>query len=34
MTSAEGRLELTWANKRLRLFAHEGASYVWVSPAD
>src|SRR4051812_13414120 len=30
----EGRLELTWANKRLRLLAHEDGTYEWVAPAD
>jgi len=34
MTSYEGRLELTWTNKDLRLLAHEDGSYEWVSPAD
>ena len=29
-----GRLELTWTNKHLRLLAHEGGSYEWVSPSD
>lgn len=31
---AEGRLELTWTNKALRLLAHEDGTYEWVSPAD
>jgi hypothetical protein len=26
----EGRLELTWTNKSLRLLAHEDGSYEWV----
>jgi adenine-specific DNA-methyltransferase len=30
----DGRLELTWTNKHLRLLAHEDGSYEWVSPAD
>jgi adenine-specific DNA-methyltransferase len=30
----EGRLELTWTNKQLRLLAHEDGSYEWVPPAD
>ncbi len=30
----EGRLELTWTNKPLRLLAHEDGSYEWVSPSD
>jgi adenine-specific DNA-methyltransferase len=30
----EGRLELTWTNKELRLLAHEDGSYEWVPPAD
>lgn len=30
----EGRLELTWTNKHLRLLAHDDGSYEWVSPAD
>lgn len=30
----EGRLELTWTNKHLRLLAHEDGSYEWVNPAD
>src|SRR5437764_798569 len=28
----EGRLELTWTNKRLRLLAHDDGSYEWVNP--
>lgn len=34
MPKYEGRLELTWTNKQLRLLAHEDGSYEWVSPAD
>jgi adenine-specific DNA-methyltransferase len=30
----EGRLELTWANKHLRLLAHENGEYEWVDRAD
>jgi len=30
----EGRLELTWTNKPLRLLAHEDGAYEWVSPSD
>ncbi|MEY2424363.1 MAG: adenine-specific DNA-methyltransferase [Acidimicrobiaceae bacterium] len=30
----DGRLELTWTNKRLRLLAHEDGSYEWVNPTD
>jgi adenine-specific DNA-methyltransferase len=30
----EGRLELTWTNKRLRLLAHEDGSYEWLEPSD
>jgi adenine-specific DNA-methyltransferase len=30
----EGRLELTWTNKPLRLLAHEDGSYEWLEPAD
>lgn len=30
----EGRLELTWTNKHLRLLAHDNGSYEWVSAAD
>jgi len=30
----EGRLELTWTNKSLRLLAHEDGAYEWVSPSD
>jgi adenine-specific DNA-methyltransferase len=32
--SYEGRLELTWTNKQLRLLAHEDGSYEWLSPSD
>jgi adenine-specific DNA-methyltransferase len=34
VTSYEGRLELTWTNKQLRLLAHEDGSYEWVTPSD
>jgi adenine-specific DNA-methyltransferase len=34
MPKYEGRLELTWTNKHLRLLAHEDGSYEWVSPSD
>lgn len=34
MTTYDGRLELTWTNKHLRLLAHEDGSYEWVSPSD
>jgi DNA modification methylase len=34
MPSYEGRLELTWTNKHLRLLAHEDGSYEWVDPSD
>ena len=34
MSSYQGRLELTWTNKPLRLLAHEDGRYEWVSPAD
>ena len=30
----DGRLELTWTNKHLRLLAHEEGSYEWVTPSD
>jgi len=29
-----GRLELTWTNKHLRLLAHEDGSYEWLPPSD
>lgn len=29
-----GRLELTWANKHLRLISDPGGGYEWVDPAD
>ena len=32
MGSFEGRLELTWTNKPLRLLAQEDGSYEWVRP--
>lgn len=34
MPTYEGRLELTWTNKPLRLLAHEDGSYEWLSPSD
>lgn len=34
MTSYDGRLELTWTNKHLRLLAHEDGRYEWVPPSD
>lgn len=34
MANYEGRLELTWTNKHLRLLAHEDGSYEWVNPSD
>jgi len=34
VTSYQGRLELTWTNKQLRLLAHEDGSYEWVPPSD
>lgn len=34
MADPEGRLELTWANKHLRLLADEEDNYEWVDPAD
>ena len=34
MPAYDGRLELTWTNKHLRLLAHEDGSYEWVSPSD
>ncbi len=30
----EGRLELTWTNKHLRLLAHDDGSYEWTEPSD
>lgn len=30
----QGRLELTWTNKHLRLLAHEDGSYEWTQPSD
>jgi adenine-specific DNA-methyltransferase len=30
----EGRLELTWTNKDLRLLAEEDGSYEWIPPTD
>ncbi len=34
MPTYDGRLELTWTNKHLRLLAHEDGSYEWVTPSD
>lgn len=34
MAEPQGRLELTWTNKHLRLLAHEDGRYEWVSPSD
>ena len=34
MGQYQGRLELTWTNKHLRLLAHEDGSYEWVDPSD
>ena len=34
MTQYQGRLELTWTNKQLRLLAHEDGSYEWLQPSD
>ncbi len=34
MASFEGRLELTWTNKHLRLLAHDDGTYEWVPPSD
>lgn len=34
MAQYEGRLELTWTNKQLRLLAHDDSSYEWVAPSD
>ncbi|MDQ3573323.1 MAG: site-specific DNA-methyltransferase [Actinomycetota bacterium] len=34
MPQYEGRLELTWTNKHLRLLAHEDGRYEWVPPTD
>ncbi len=34
MPTYDGRLELTWTNKHLRLLAHEDGSYEWVKPSD
>jgi adenine-specific DNA-methyltransferase len=34
MASYNGRLELTWTNKHLRLLAHETGAYEWVNPSD
>lgn len=34
MPTYEGRLELTWTNKQLRLLARDDGSYEWVPPSD
>lgn len=34
MPSYQGRLEITWTNKHLRLLAHEDGSYEWLQPSD
>lgn len=34
MARGKGRLELTWANKEMRLLAHDDVSYEWVDPSD
>ena len=34
MARSKGRLELTWANKDMRLLAHDDVSYEWVDPSD
>lgn len=34
MAAYEGRLELTWTNKLLRLLAHDDSRYEWVPPGD
>lgn len=34
MATYEGRLELTWTNKHLRLLANDDGSYEWVAPSD
>jgi adenine-specific DNA-methyltransferase len=34
VASYEGRLELTWTNKHLRLLAHDDGSYEWVPASD
>ena len=34
MPPHQGRLELTWTNKHLRLLAHEDGAYEWVPPED
>ena len=34
MSGYQGRLELTWTNKHLRLLAHEDGRYEWVPPSD
>ena len=34
MPSHQGRVDLTWTNKHLRLLAHDDGSYEWVEPSD
>ena len=34
MPRYEGRLELTWTNKHLRLLAADDGTYEWVAPSD
>ncbi len=34
MGEHQGRLELTWTNKHLRLLAHDDGRYEWVPPSD
>lgn len=34
MPSYQGRLELSWTNKHLRLLAHDDGSYEWLDPSD
>lgn len=34
MPQYDGRMELTWTNKHLRLLAADDGSYEWLSPAD
>jgi 16S rRNA G966 N2-methylase RsmD len=34
MSQYQGRLELTWTNKQLRLLAHDDGSYEWLEPSD
>lgn len=34
MPAFEGRLELTWSNKSLRLPARQDGSHEWIPPSD